>query len=84
MAARVKLAYDNGFQIASHTWAHEHLSTLTQTEGELELSLFLFSDGYNPFFSRFGDGTDRGLVFFFMNLDIQPIFFLGSWYRCDL
>lgn len=26
---RVKYAYDNGFQVASHTWAHKDLTTLT-------------------------------------------------------
>ena len=34
MVANVKYAYDNGFQLASHTWAHEHLTTLTAEEGE--------------------------------------------------
>jgi hypothetical protein len=29
MVERVKLVYGNGFQIASHTWSHPHLPTLT-------------------------------------------------------
>lgn len=28
-AKRVKYAYDKGHQVASHTWSHAHLNTLT-------------------------------------------------------
>jgi hypothetical protein len=34
MAPRVKLAYDNGFQVASHTWSHAYLSKLSPEEGK--------------------------------------------------
>lgn len=29
MAKRVKYSYDHGHQVASHTWAHKNLATLT-------------------------------------------------------
>jgi len=38
MAPRVKLAYDNGFQVASHTWSHAHLSRLNWDQVNLEMS----------------------------------------------
>jgi len=38
MAPRVKLAYDNGFQVASHTWSHVHLSELNWDQVNLEMS----------------------------------------------
>ena len=34
MADAVKLAYDSGFQVASHTWSHPHLPTLKQGQGK--------------------------------------------------
>jgi peptidoglycan/xylan/chitin deacetylase (PgdA/CDA1 family) len=30
----LKYAYDSGFQIASHTWSHKDLSTLSHDESE--------------------------------------------------
>jgi len=38
MARRVKYAFDNGFQVASHTWAHKHLTTLNQDQLISEMS----------------------------------------------
>ena len=32
MVQRVKLAYDSGFQVASHTWSHPHLPSLKKPE----------------------------------------------------
>ena len=34
MVKNVKLTYDNGFQIGSHTWSHPHLASLTRDQGE--------------------------------------------------
>ena len=34
MVKNVKLAYDNGFQIGSHTWSHPHLTELKPDQGE--------------------------------------------------
>ncbi|KAF8972353.1 hypothetical protein BDZ97DRAFT_1936450, partial [Flammula alnicola] len=38
-ATQVQYAYDNGFQIASHTWAHKDLTTLSQDEIDQQMSL---------------------------------------------
>lgn len=35
---RVKYAFDHGFQIASHTWGHKHLNTLTRDEINSEMA----------------------------------------------
>ncbi|ESK83223.1 carbohydrate esterase family 4 protein [Moniliophthora roreri MCA 2997] len=35
---RVKNVYGNGHQVASHTWAHEHLTTLTATQIDSEMA----------------------------------------------
>ncbi|KAF9017995.1 hypothetical protein BDZ89DRAFT_960571, partial [Hymenopellis radicata] len=35
-AARVKLAFDNNHQVASHTWRHVHLSQLSEPELQAE------------------------------------------------
>lgn len=70
MAPRVKLAYDNGFQVASHTWSHAHLSELNPGQGKLTVNFLLFfllSLSTIHFFSRFGNVTDRGCVFFFVS-----------------
>lgn len=32
---RVKYAYDHGHQVASHTWAHKDLTTLTWDQSKL-------------------------------------------------
>lgn len=65
MANRVKLAFNSGFQIASHTWAHKHLPNLTAAQGKWTIAFFLLrlTSGDNPFSSRFRDGIDRGCVF---------------------
>jgi len=34
---RVRYAYDNGFQVASHTWAHKDLSTLSRDQVNSEM-----------------------------------------------
>lgn len=39
MASSVKYAYDAGHQIASHTWHHAHLNTLSQHDIHVELWL---------------------------------------------
>ncbi|CAA7269509.1 unnamed protein product [Cyclocybe aegerita] len=36
---QIKYAYDNGFQIASHTWSHKDLSTLSWDEIASEMSM---------------------------------------------
>ncbi|PPQ91640.1 hypothetical protein CVT25_013195 [Psilocybe cyanescens] len=38
MVQRVKYAYDNGFQVASHTWAHKDLTKLTSDQIDSEMS----------------------------------------------
>ncbi|KAF8925905.1 Carbohydrate esterase 4 protein [Haplosporangium bisporale] len=35
---RLKLAYDNGHQIASHTWSHQHLVSLSREQIDSEMS----------------------------------------------
>jgi len=35
---RVKYAFDHGFQIASHTWAHKNLATLSSDEIDSEMA----------------------------------------------
>ncbi|KAF9017981.1 glycoside hydrolase/deacetylase [Hymenopellis radicata] len=37
-AARVKLAFDNKHQVASHTWRHAHLSQLSEPDLQAEFS----------------------------------------------
>ncbi|KAG8741197.1 Carbohydrate esterase 4 protein [Ceratobasidium sp. 414] len=37
-AARAKYAYDNGHQVASHTWAHLHLNSLSTAQIQSEFS----------------------------------------------
>ncbi|KAG9095791.1 Carbohydrate esterase 4 protein [Ceratobasidium sp. 370] len=37
LATRVKYAYDQGHQIASHTWAHRHLTTLNSDQIHSEM-----------------------------------------------
>ena len=34
MVQRVKLTYDNGFQVASHSWSHAHLTELNPKQGK--------------------------------------------------
>jgi len=38
MVKRVKYAFDNGFQVASHTWSHPHLSRLNEGQIHSEMS----------------------------------------------
>ena len=37
----VLYAYNNGMQIASHTWSHSHLNSLTQAQGMVASSSFI-------------------------------------------
>jgi len=39
MAQKVKYAYDNGFQIASHTWSHKDLTTLAADQSTCQIFL---------------------------------------------
>lgn len=43
MVDRVKYAYGKGFQIGSHTWAHEHLPTLNADQGKATIVVTFFS-----------------------------------------
>lgn len=40
-AKRVKYAYDHGHQVASHTWAHKNLATLTWDQSESKKTLLI-------------------------------------------
>ena len=42
MAPRVKMAYDHGHQVASHTWSHAHLSELNWGQGKYTVTFFFF------------------------------------------
>ena len=43
MSDAVKLAYDSGFQVASHTWAHRRLIELSEEESKLTVTFLITS-----------------------------------------